>query len=88
MGFKDEENENSAQETLGLAEKVESVKVESYMQHQKSLYFANETFDDRPQKVQEASWAFEHYYKHLREFLAMETLEQKKSSIVSVTYSL
>ena len=73
----EDETEEFAQQTLNLVDKLEYAKIESYIAHQKQLFFENETFmGNRSRAEMEAIWACRFYCKHVRDYVAIDSLEK------------
>ena len=70
---------NAAEETLSLLEKIDTVQMQSYIDRQRELYFMNSKFEDgRSPAEAKALWAYRYYYKHMRDYLAVESLAHGK----------
>jgi len=73
------EQKEAADITLGLIEKEEHVRIESFLQHQKELYFESHRGDvSKPQSLQVAEWSYRYHYSNLRLFLISESLRMRK----------
>ena len=74
----DGDQEDAAQHILGLVDRADFAKIQSYIEFQKQKYFESSPGDpDVPVRVKHARWAHEFYYKHVREFLASESLQKR-----------
>eukprot|EP00959_Pyramimonas_sp_CCMP1952_P453849 9468944-Pyramimonas_sp.AAC.1 len=74
----DVEEQSAASQSLGLVEKMDAVKLQSYLDYQKAKYFESSPGDsDVPIRLRHARWAYTFYYQHVREYLANESLNQK-----------
>ena len=73
------QEETMAEETLGLVDKLEHTKIESYLQEKKKSYFK-----DSPAELAKAhsekicEWTYAFHYFHLREFLLQDSLDSHK----------
>ncbi|CAK0842742.1 unnamed protein product [Prorocentrum cordatum] len=75
------DEQDAAAQILGLVEKTDAVKLQSYLDFQKSKYFESSPGDpDVSIRLRHAQWAHAFYYHHVREYLASESLEQKRMS--------
>eukprot|EP00959_Pyramimonas_sp_CCMP1952_P284079 5937917-Pyramimonas_sp.AAC.1 len=73
------DEQDAAAQILGLVEKTDAVKLQSYLDFQKSKYFESSPGDpDVSIRLRHAQWAHAFYYHHVREYLASESLEQKR----------
>ena len=70
-----------AEQCLPLAAKEDHVKIESYIEHQKQNFVESHPVDTSiPLEVQHAQWALKFYYKHVRDYVAMDSLDMKRFS--------
>ena len=69
---------SDAQDTLRLVRKIETVQIQSYLDHCRQIFFSNPlaTRSDEPLKVQEARWSRDFTYKHMREFFCQKFVEE------------
>ncbi|CAK0903247.1 unnamed protein product, partial [Prorocentrum cordatum] len=65
-------------EAMSLVEKLDAVQIQSYIDYQKEPYFKNSPGDPATSiDEKHAQWALNLYYKHVREFLAKQSLDAR-----------
>ena len=71
----------TAEQSLPLAAKEDHLKIESYIEQRKQEYFKSHPVDTSvPIEVQHAQWALKCYYKHVRDYVAMDSLDMSRFS--------
>ena len=79
MDLPGEDEQSAAEQSLGLVEKMDAVKVQSYIDFQKQQYFESSPGDPATSiEEKHARWALRFYYKHVRDFLSSDSLDAKK----------
>ncbi|CAK0869153.1 unnamed protein product, partial [Prorocentrum cordatum] len=70
--------DNSTLETVNLVEKLDAVQIQSYIDYHKEQYFKNSPGDPATSiDEKHAQWALNFYYKHVRDFLAKQSLDAR-----------
>ena len=74
-----EDEQSAAEQSLGMVDKLDALKVQSYIDFHKQQYFESSPGDPAiAMKEKIARWALEFYYKHLRDFLVRDSLDVKQ----------
>ena len=75
MDLPGEDEQSAAEQSLGLVEKMDAVKIQSYIDSQKQQYFESSPGDPAISiEEKHARWALTFYYKHVRDFLSSDSL--------------
>ncbi|CAK0848323.1 unnamed protein product, partial [Prorocentrum cordatum] len=73
-----DDEQNAAEQAVSLVEKMDAVQIQSYIDYQKEQYFKNSPGDPATSiDEKHALWAFNFYYKHVRDFLAKQSLDAR-----------
>ena len=71
-----EDEQSAAEQSLRLVEKIDAVKLQSYIEFQKQQYFESSPGDPATSiEEKHARWARTFYYKHVRDFLSRDCLD-------------
>ena len=79
MELKQVDDQEAAGMALALVDKVDAVKIQSYIAEQRRLYFVEHPDDEDgvPLAVKVAKWDYTFWYFHLRRFLIQESLASR-----------